>query len=92
LANTYLITYEPWSVDADYAVFLKTIESLGPTQHPFRATWVLQTTQATVELTNSLRSALDVGDRLLVVDFTPGSAAWAGLEAEASNGLREALS
>jgi hypothetical protein len=87
-----LITYEPRSLDVDYSVFVKTLGSLGTMQPCFRATWTLQTSQATAGVFDSLHSALGVDDGLLVVDLTSGSAAWVGLDTETSNRLREALS
>ena len=85
--NTLIITYDLNRPGQNYSDLYKKIKSLGDWKHPLESTWIVKTTMTDVQVRDSLKSAIDNNDKLLIVDRR-GNLAWSGIDAEFSNWLK----
>ena len=88
---TLLVGYDLNTPGQDYGDLIEALKSTGTWWHNLDSTWLIVTGESHVQLRNRLWNLMDPNDELLVVDVSGDSAAWEGLNAEASKWIKDNL-
>lgn len=89
----YIVSYDlnkPRAND-DYKNLIEQLKTYAKWWHYLDSTWVIQSTQTSAQIRDTLRAYVDSGDELLVARLT-GEAAWVGFDDNASKTLKDILS
>ena len=72
MAKLFLITYDLKAPGQNYSDLYDAIKSIGDWQHPLESMWVVRTCddKTASGIKDTIRAAMDKGDRLYVVDIT----------------------
>lgn len=77
--RTLLIGYDLNRPGQDYEDLIDEIKSSDAWWHHLDSAWLVSTEPTPIELCDRLKSLIDSGDELLVLDVTGRGHAWAGL-------------
>ena len=79
------ISYDLYKVGQDYASLAQAIKSLGQAVKVQKSFWIVKSSKTSGEASQLLNRTIDNKDSMIVIDTTHNSAAWFGLDQEASN-------
>ncbi|MGW3485501.1 hypothetical protein [Rhodococcus indonesiensis] len=89
--NTILIGYDLNSPGQDYAKLIEKLKSYGTWWHHLDSLWIVKTDASAKEMRDDLKTLIDAGDELLVINITGDAAAWTGFNDRGSKWLKENL-
>lgn len=73
--SSYMITYDLCKPGTDYDELIKSIKSYGTWAKINKSSWIVSTSETSVNIRNKLRAYTDSNDKLFVAKLT-GAAAW----------------
>lgn len=85
---TLLVAYDLDKPGQDYGVITDKLRSFGAWWHHLDSTWLVCVEMTPAQLRDQLRPLIDANDKLLVIDITHRSAAWAGLSDRAAQWIK----
>lgn len=86
--HTRLIGYDLNRPGQDYDELHDAIKALGAWWHHLDSTWLVKSNLSCVEIRDRLKSHIDNGDELLVVDVSGAARAWIGFDDSGSKWLK----
>lgn len=87
--STKLIAYDLNRPGQNYDELIAAIKKLGAWWHHLDSTWLVKSNLSTKQIRDQLRSYVDAGDELLVVNVTGDARSWTGFNARGSNWIKE---
>ena len=88
MANNLLISYDLYRPGQDYSSVIKAIKSLGSWAKVHLSLWYVKSGYSASEASETVRSAMDKNDKLIVIDATNNNAAWYNLGDEVSEFIK----
>ena len=86
----YLVGYDLHEGE-DYEDLINALKAYGTWWHCLDSTWLIKTSATAVEIRDNLRKHIKNGDRLLVMRYAEGSAAWYGFSKDCADWLKNNL-
>ena len=87
----YLIAYDLRRPEYEYGGLFDAIKAVGSTHwHYMESTWIVVSTQSSLDITKALWAHMNKSDKLLVIEVTD-KAAWAGFNEKCSSWLKNNL-
>lgn len=89
--NTYLVSYDLMRPGKDYPNLIAHFKSYGNWAKPLESVWLIKSSLTAEQVRNAARTHMDGNDKIMVVDVTSRSAAWANLPQDASTWILNTL-